>query len=253
MIEHATQREARARILFTRHVSCEHIVVAGVLLHTRNQTYICSTLAMGLSSSWLRAWVRLSAALMPLAVIASFGGSRAWPAAFMTATSMRKIPGGSILIGGAGFEGCHRGHNGRHPTRHTTKTTAHTADSGTAVTGAVSDAAAGCPLPPKDVTFSSPIAAFREMRAAPELPTGPSRYDKIGLETGGIWRTKRYGFVPCTVSWCCSCRVSSGLCSVIVNNCDIRMCHLLAGEYCCTACRVERVVYAMLYISINNT
>lgn len=55
------------------------------------------------------------------------------------------------------------------------------------------------PLPPSDETLSSPLAALQEMRAAPALPEGSERYDKIGLDTGGVWRTKRYGFVPCTV------------------------------------------------------
>ena len=56
------------------------------------------------------------------------------------------------------------------------------------------------PLPPMDDTFSSPLAAFEELLAAPALPAGAARYDKIGLKTGGIWRTKWYGVLPCTVS-----------------------------------------------------
>lgn len=55
------------------------------------------------------------------------------------------------------------------------------------------------PLPPSDETFDSPISALRELLAAPDLPEGADRYDRIGRETGGIWRSKRYGFVPCTV------------------------------------------------------
>ena len=60
------------------------------------------------------------------------------------------------------------------------------------------------PLPPVDDTFSSPLAALRELLAAPALPAGTDRYDQIGLKTGGIWRTKRYGVLPCTVSEICS-------------------------------------------------
>ena len=56
------------------------------------------------------------------------------------------------------------------------------------------------PLPPIDGTFSSPLAALKELLAAPALPAGTARYDKIGLKTGGIWRTKLYGVLPCTVS-----------------------------------------------------
>ena len=56
------------------------------------------------------------------------------------------------------------------------------------------------PLPPMDDTFSSPLAALEELLAAPALPAGAARYDKIGLKTGGIWRTKWYGVLPCTVS-----------------------------------------------------
>ena len=56
------------------------------------------------------------------------------------------------------------------------------------------------PLPPIDDTFSSPLAALKELLAAPALPAGTARYDKIGLKTGGIWRTKWYGVLPCTVS-----------------------------------------------------
>ena len=55
-------------------------------------------------------------------------------------------------------------------------------------------------LPPEDDTCSSPIAAIRELLAAPALPAGSARYDEIGVKTGGIWRTKRYGMVRCTVS-----------------------------------------------------
>ena len=55
-------------------------------------------------------------------------------------------------------------------------------------------------LPPEDETCTSPIAAIRELLAAPALPDGTARYDEISLKTGGIWRTKRYGMVPCTVS-----------------------------------------------------
>lgn len=62
------------------------------------------------------------------------------------------------------------------------------------------EAASSCPLPPKDETYDSPLSALRELRAAPDLPEGADRYDRIGLETGGVWRSKRYGFVPATVS-----------------------------------------------------
>ena len=55
-------------------------------------------------------------------------------------------------------------------------------------------------LPPEDDTCSSPIAAIRELLVAPALPAGSARYDEIGVKTGGIWRTKRYGITPCTVS-----------------------------------------------------
>lgn len=62
------------------------------------------------------------------------------------------------------------------------------------------EATSSCPLPPKDETFDSPMSALRELLAAPDIPEGADRYDRIGLETGGIWRSKRYGFVPVTVS-----------------------------------------------------
>lgn len=53
-------------------------------------------------------------------------------------------------------------------------------------------------LPPQDDTFS-PLSTVRELLAAPEYPAGSQRYDGIGQETGGIWRTRVFGFLPSTV------------------------------------------------------
>lgn len=59
---------------------------------------------------------------------------------------------------------------------------------------------AGLPdkLPPQDETFS-PLAIVQEILAAPEYPVGSQRYDGIGQETGGVWRSRVFGFLPCTV------------------------------------------------------
>lgn len=54
-------------------------------------------------------------------------------------------------------------------------------------------------LPPQDESFG-PIASVRELLSAPEYPEGSQRYDGIGQETGGIWRSKVLGLVPSTVS-----------------------------------------------------
>lgn len=53
-------------------------------------------------------------------------------------------------------------------------------------------------LPPKDETFT-PIATLRELLAAPESPVGSQRYDGIGRQTGGIWRTRVIGIISSTV------------------------------------------------------
>lgn len=55
-------------------------------------------------------------------------------------------------------------------------------------------------LPPQDESFG-PIASVRELLSAPEYPEGSQRYDGIGQETGGIWRSKVLGLVPSTVSY----------------------------------------------------
>lgn len=53
-------------------------------------------------------------------------------------------------------------------------------------------------LPPQDGTFS-PLAIVQEILAASEYPVGSQRYDRIGQETGGVWRSRVFGFLPCTV------------------------------------------------------
>lgn len=53
-------------------------------------------------------------------------------------------------------------------------------------------------LPPRDETFG-PLAVIREALAAPGLPEGAKRFDRIGRETGGIWRSRILGFLPATV------------------------------------------------------
>lgn len=58
----------------------------------------------------------------------------------------------------------------------------------------------GSRLPPKDGSFGI-RGTIKELLAAPQPPVGgDKRYDEIGLETGGIWRTKALGILPSTVS-----------------------------------------------------
>lgn len=54
-------------------------------------------------------------------------------------------------------------------------------------------------LPPWDDTFTL-VGRVRELLAAPECADSWKRYDGIGRETGGIWRSNAIGILPTTVS-----------------------------------------------------
>ena len=54
-------------------------------------------------------------------------------------------------------------------------------------------------LPPVDETYSL-FGAVRELLAAPVPPLKARRYDGVGSETGGVWRSRVLGILPRTVS-----------------------------------------------------
>ena len=51
---------------------------------------------------------------------------------------------------------------------------------------------------PKDDTFR-PVGSLRELFAAPVPPADCKRFDGIGKQTGGVWRSRVMGLVPSTV------------------------------------------------------
>ena len=51
---------------------------------------------------------------------------------------------------------------------------------------------------PKDDTFR-PMGLLREVIAAPVPPADCNRFDGIGKETGGVWRSRVMGLLPSTV------------------------------------------------------
>ena len=51
---------------------------------------------------------------------------------------------------------------------------------------------------PKDDTFC-PMGFLREVIAAPVPPADCNRFDGIGKETGGVWRSRVMGLLPSTV------------------------------------------------------
>lgn len=55
-------------------------------------------------------------------------------------------------------------------------------------------------FPPTDETYTL-IGVIQELLARPNIPAGAQRYDGVGRETGGIWRTRFMGFIPQTVSF----------------------------------------------------
>ena len=54
-------------------------------------------------------------------------------------------------------------------------------------------------LPPVDETYSL-FGTVRELLAAPVPPPKARRYDGVGSETGGVWRSRVLGILPRTVS-----------------------------------------------------
>lgn len=54
-------------------------------------------------------------------------------------------------------------------------------------------------LPPKDGSFGL-IGTVRHLLALPDVPKNAKKYDRIGHETGGIWRSAMMGVEACTVS-----------------------------------------------------
>ena len=54
-------------------------------------------------------------------------------------------------------------------------------------------------LPPVDETYSL-FGTVRELLAAPVPPSKARRYDGVGSETGGVWRSRVLGILPRTVS-----------------------------------------------------
>lgn len=54
------------------------------------------------------------------------------------------------------------------------------------------------PLSPRDNSWN-PVSALQELQRAPDIREETEHYDKIGVSSGGTWRSCTFGLLPSTV------------------------------------------------------